>query len=134
MDGAMIQIAGVVGLFFLRLIVPLTIMFAVGYWLRRLDAKWQAEAEARQKTAQRGQPVALQSLPLAADDVGQLIRERCWDLRRCASTKRAQCPAFAQPDVLCWQAREQAEGQLPAKCSGCELYAQDHQEQSSVRH
>jgi len=34
----------VVGIFLLRLGVPLAITLAVGYWLRRLDAKWEAEA------------------------------------------------------------------------------------------
>ena len=37
----------VLGLFLLRLGVPLAVTLAVGYWLRRLDNKWQAEARAR---------------------------------------------------------------------------------------
>ena len=50
-----LQAAGVVGLFFLRLVIPLALMLVVGYWLRRLDAKWQLEARAR-KAEKQAQP------------------------------------------------------------------------------
>ena len=49
MDG-LLQTAIIVGMFFLRLGVPLLITLLVAYWLRRLDDKWQAEARARQET------------------------------------------------------------------------------------
>jgi len=42
-----LQLAAVVGIFVLRLGLPLAITLAVGYWLRQLDAKWQVEAQAR---------------------------------------------------------------------------------------
>jgi hypothetical protein len=35
----------IVGLFVLRLVVPLAVTLAVGYLLRRLEVKWQAENE-----------------------------------------------------------------------------------------
>jgi hypothetical protein len=44
MDGSWITILGVLGLFLLRLGVPLAITLIIGYWLRRLDDRWQAEA------------------------------------------------------------------------------------------
>ena len=47
---ALSQTAIIVGMFILRLGIPLAIMLLVGYWLRRLDNKWQAEAKARQET------------------------------------------------------------------------------------
>ena len=49
MDG-LLQVAVIVGMFILRLGVPLLITFLVAYWLRRLDGKWEAEARARQET------------------------------------------------------------------------------------
>ena len=47
---ALLQTAIIVGMFTLRLGIPLAITLLVGYWLRRLDNKWQAEAKARQET------------------------------------------------------------------------------------
>jgi hypothetical protein len=49
MDG-LLQIAVIVGMFILRLGVPLLITLLVAYWLRRLDGKWEAQARARQQT------------------------------------------------------------------------------------
>ena len=49
MDG-LLQTVIIVGMFILRLGIPLIITLLVGYWLRRLDNKWQAEAKARQET------------------------------------------------------------------------------------
>jgi len=48
MDG-LLQVAVIVGMFILRLGVPLLITLLVAYWLRHLDGKWEAEARARQE-------------------------------------------------------------------------------------
>lgn len=50
------EVVVITGMFVLRLGVPLAITLAVGYLLRRLDAKWQAESEAqwRANTATTG--------------------------------------------------------------------------------
>ena len=39
--------AGVVGMFLLRLGIPLAITFAIAFGLKRLDARWQKEAQER---------------------------------------------------------------------------------------
>ncbi|RLT41109.1 MAG: hypothetical protein DWI57_07430 [Chloroflexi bacterium] len=44
--------AVILGLFLLRLGVPLLITAAVCYGLRRLDTRWQAEAEAERRNRQ----------------------------------------------------------------------------------
>ncbi len=49
MDG-LLQVAAIVGMFILRLGVPLLITLLVAYWLRHLDGRWEAEARARQET------------------------------------------------------------------------------------
>jgi hypothetical protein len=41
------QAAIIFGLFMLRLAVPLAMVLLVGYCLRRLDERWQAEALAQ---------------------------------------------------------------------------------------
>ena len=41
----------IIGMFILRFGVPLAITLAVGHWLCRLDARWQAEVKARRREA-----------------------------------------------------------------------------------
>jgi hypothetical protein len=107
------EILAVVGLFLLRLGVPLAITLAVGYWLRRLDAKW--EAEALRQWAEEEPPEALKALDKA--------EQPCWELKGCNGASRAKCPACKYSDIPCWVARLRASGQMPAECYGCELFS-----------
>jgi hypothetical protein len=100
----------VVGGFALRLGVPLAITLAVAYWLRRLDAKWEAEAWTQWKASQ-------------AQKEGAADPKPCWTLKGCGETARAGCPAFKQPKIPCWLARRRAEGRLPSACYNCELFS-----------
>jgi hypothetical protein len=112
------QVAIILGMFFLRLGVPLLIILAVGYWLRRLDAKWQAEAVARQAASQMLNNTDI-TPPL---EMFQVIEISCWVFNDCPEAIRSQCPAFQQPDLPCWLARQRAEGRIPARCYNCELF------------
>jgi len=122
-----LQAAIILGMFILRLGVPLVITLAIGAWLRRLDAKWRAEALAQQQVrplvgkADRAQrPVEVEPKteePVKARD------KPCWILKNCPETIRSRCPAFQHPEIPCWLARRQAEGRLPATCYGCELFS-----------
>ncbi len=47
MEAWLLPSAIVVGMFIVRLGVPLAITLAIAYFLRRLDAKWKAEAQAK---------------------------------------------------------------------------------------
>ena len=105
----------VAGMFVLRLGVPLAITIAIGYLLRRLDAKWQAEAWAQWETSQM-QEAAAGPTPSAA-------KQPCWTLKGCSEAVRDRCPAFKRPNIPCWLARRQAEGRLPAACYDCELFS-----------
>jgi hypothetical protein len=49
--GEWLQVPIAIGMFILRLSVLFGVILAVGYWLRRLDAKWQAEAKVRRREA-----------------------------------------------------------------------------------
>jgi hypothetical protein len=119
----------VLGLFILRIGVPLAITVGIGYVLTRLDAKWQAEADQQaqeQQAVQRKQS----SLPASGFQVpvgkpaGLMATAGppCWSLKGCTEAMKAQCAACHQPGTPCWMARTNAEGRLPAKCKGCELY------------
>jgi hypothetical protein len=105
----------ILGMFVLRLGVPLMITLGVGYLWRRLDAKWQAEAEAQQK-ADRAPQKAVQS------GVLDKLTQSCWSIKGCDEAVRANCAAFKQPDTPCWLARRRSEGGLPTECYSCEQF------------
>jgi len=114
------QAAIILGMFILRLGVPLAITLAVGYWLRKLDAKWQAEARARlqQQQAQEKAAAAKSALKMY-----RVIEQPCWVLKNCPDEARSKCPAVEKPYLPCWMARCQAEGQIPPECYYCHLFS-----------
>lgn len=113
------QAAIIIGMFILRLGVPLAITLLVGYWLRRLDARWQAEAEERRQQFKAQQKAAVEP-PI---EMFRILEQPCWVFKDCPQNVRWQCPAFQQPQLRCWEARRAAEGQIPAACFQCELFS-----------
>ena len=109
----MADILAVLGMFVLRLGVPLAITLAIGYWLRRLDARWEAEAVAR--WGQQAPPASVTALKTAA--------QPCWEMKGCSEAKRAECPACKAWDIPCWVARLRATGRLPGECHACAQFA-----------
>jgi hypothetical protein len=107
------EILLVVGMFILRLGVPLALTLAVGYGLRRLDARW--EAEARAQLEREALPAELKAL--------KTTEQPCWELKGCDEESRAQCPASKFWGIPCWVARLRATGRLPAECPNCELFS-----------
>lgn len=107
-----------IALFVLRLGVPIAITILVTWGLRRLDARWQAEAEAQLAsqavTAGRFVPAAMKA-PLAK-------QTPCWEYRNCAEAKKSCCAAARDSDLPCWMARLRADGRLPGGCYGCILF------------
>lgn len=112
------QAALVALMFILRIGVPLAITLGVGYWLRRLDKKWQAEAASRQATALAQREIERQ--PSAR--IIEPPKEPCWQMHQCPEATRDCCPAFLNTRVPCWMARYLTGGRLPAKCYGCALF------------
>ena len=114
-----LQEAGfVVGLFVLRIGIPLAIVFGIGYGLRRLDAKWQAEAMAEQATELAKQAEAEPNI-----EIIKIIDSPCWVTENCPKSDFVQCAAYKTPDTPCWLARYRAEGHLQAKCYLCPRFA-----------
>lgn len=114
-----LQVAIILGMFILRLGVPLLITLAIGYWLRRLDARWQAEALAQREANRLEHQEATEPALKGVNG----IEQPCWVLKGCPETVRARCPAFRQPEAPCWLVRLRVEGRLPAGCYACELFA-----------
>lgn len=102
----------IVGMFVLRLGVPLAITLAVGYGLHRLDARWEAEARADRNRAEL--PVDVKALKKS--------ERPCWEVKGCNEAQKAECPACRLLDIPCWVARLRTTGLLPFECQGCELF------------
>ncbi len=114
----LIETLALIVLFVLRLGVPIAVTVAIVGGLRRLDARWQAEAD-----AQRTSRAVAAGLIASAAAVSPLAAERpCWERNNCPPEKRQPCAACALTDIPCWMARLRADGKLPARCYGCALF------------
>ena len=111
MDGPL-EAAVIAGMFLLRIGVPLGLTLTVAYFLRRLDARWQAEAWAEWEASHPQEEVIAEAKLLQPS-------EPCWSLKGCDEATRANCAAPKQPDIPCWLARRRNEGKLPAECYNC---------------
>jgi hypothetical protein len=110
------ETVAVLALFLLRIAVPLLVTLAIAYALRRLDVKWQTEAQTQWTAAE-----------LSAEQIAELKAlkpERpCWEVKGCSEEMRAKCPACGPLDIPCWVARLRASGHLPSTCPNCEMFA-----------
>ena len=111
-----------VGLFGLRVVVPLAVIGGLGYVLKRLDERWQADAT-RQRQPWSG-AVPRQSVPVLGDGLMLQDNAPCWVRRDCGLERRAECPAWLRPELPCWLARMEVESQLPSACPGCASFVQ----------
>jgi hypothetical protein len=89
----------------LRFGIPVVFTGLLIWWLRRLDIRWQAEAEETGR------------LRLA-----QISRTPCWEIRHCSEESRASCPAYQHQDTPCWQVMRQITGRLPERCFDCPVF------------
>ena len=108
----------VVGLFLLRLGVPLAVTLTVGYWLRRLDNKWQAEARARWQAVDPKQKEIVETLKSLKTE--RFCRKEI-DYDTIIRKLESDCGLL---DIPCWMARLRATGRLPNECYDCELFAE----------
>jgi hypothetical protein len=112
------EIAALLVLLIVRLGVPIAVTAGIVWGLRRLDARWQAEAE-----AQRVSRAVAKGLVSPAAAASPLLAEGpCWKQVNCAPEKQSHCPACQLTDIPCWMARLRTEGKLPARCYGCALF------------
>jgi hypothetical protein len=126
------EILYIIGLFVLRLGIPIAVTLTIAYFLHRLDARWEKEARLQQdagratkEVEQRKsvsiplpQPAMPVPIPLALDSYGK----PCWELKDCDPVEMADCPARQDSSVPCWQARRQEEGRIPVECYHCEIF------------
>lgn len=86
----------------LRLLIPIALTVVAIYFLRRLDARWQA-------TATRRAP--------------EISKPECWKIKGCSEEKRKTCKG-AQAAEPCWQAFRHQNGYLKEECLGCDVFRQ----------
>jgi hypothetical protein len=99
------EIATVVAGLLLRLGLPLVVTAGAIWLLRRLDARWQAEAEQ------------------TSTQVPVVPVERCWEVKQCPPEKVVHCPAYLDQGAPCWQQLRDGSGHLQERCLACELFA-----------
>jgi hypothetical protein len=97
----------VVGLL-LRFGIPIVLTVLAAWGLRRLDQRWQAQAEHA-----RPAPLGLGAAPAEV---------RCWEQTDCPPEKHEGCPAFLRPSVPCWQVFREKSGELPTDCLRCGVF------------
>lgn len=112
------ETSAMLGLLLLRVGIPLAVMVLVAWAFGRLDARWQAEADARRAS----QAVASGKLAPAAVKAALAASKPCWEIHGCSEEQRRNCPACQLLDLPCWMARLRTENRLPSRCYGCALF------------
>jgi hypothetical protein len=138
-----IDLMAVIGMFLLRVGVPLGITVGMVFLLKRLDQRWEMEARAERKAGKvveqpAGVPVA-PSKPVPSPELPFVPPPAVPDRRiqpgvsagqavqrglsaKTSRSEKAQCSAPQNPDKPCWQARFDAEGQIPEECVTCDIF------------
>lgn len=91
----------------LRFAIPIVLTLLAVWFFRRLDRRWQAEAQERAR------------LQMALAAAG---RTPCWEEKQCSPDRREHCPAYQQEGVLCWQIFRDKEGNLKPPCLDCGVF------------
>ena len=83
-----------------RLALPVVLTVLLVYFLRRLDKRWQAEANYS--------PASIQ-------------KPECWKIKGCSAEQREDCAAFNSL-LPCWQVFRLPNGYLTEKCISCKVF------------
>ena len=83
-----------------RLAIPIAGTAILIYFLRKLDAHWQAEAQVPLRVVQKGQ---------------------CWKIKDCSPAQQERCAA-ASSALPCWQVFRKPNGYLQEECITCQVF------------
>lgn len=100
-------------LFFVRLLVPLVVLLALGY----LYERWSAKRTVRHRRTEE-ETAGRKNWPSA----GTLNCAPCWESKNCTPEQRALCPAARRRGVPCWLTMQLVEGRLPERCLDCQVF------------
>lgn len=90
-----------------RFAIPFGFTAILVILLKRLDVRWQKEAELDRR-----------SLPRL-----KVIKPQCWETKHCSLENQAVCPA-RKAEAPCWQFFRSTQGQLREACLGCQVFAE----------
>lgn len=93
----------------LRVGVPVVLTLALILVFKYFDALWKRDAALRKSER-----------PLLST---QVRNTGCWEVNGCSEEGRSRCPAYANPDIPCWQVFRNKNGQLKERCLGCGVFA-----------
>ena len=96
----MISILYILAGLLLRLAIPILGTLLIIFILRKLDARWQAEAE-------------LQAIPIE--------KPECWKIKGCSPEKMQTCAACTS-SLPCWQVHRLPNGYLRGECLSCPVF------------
>ena len=96
----------VIGLL-LRFAIPIALTVLAVWFFRRLDRRWQAEAQEHAR------------LQMALAAAG---RTPCWEQKQCSPERREKCLAYQQQGVPCWQVFRDKDGNLRPACLECGVF------------
>ena len=98
----MIALLALIAGLIIRLAIPVALTALLIFMLRKLDVRWQVEA-------QLPQPV-MQGI-------------ECWKLKNCTPEQRNTCVAY-QAALPCWQSKRLPNGYLREECLSCEIFTE----------
>ncbi|NCF68199.1 MAG: hypothetical protein GWP61_19725 [Chloroflexi bacterium] len=108
MELSFIEVAAILIGILIRFAIPIALTALIALFLKWLDRRWQAEAEAdAAESAQRAASVAQE-------------RQPCWEIHNCPPKMRKDCKAYLQPDTPCWEIFR-TNGQLKPACKTCKV-------------
>lgn len=91
----------IVGLL-VRLAIPILGTLLLVYFLRKLDARWQAEAELYQQLVEKPE---------------------CWKIKGCPPQQTQDCEAH-KSELPCWQVNRLPNGYMRDECLSCEVFTE----------
>jgi hypothetical protein len=98
----MISLLALIAGLLIRLAIPLAITALLIFFLRKLDAYWQSQAQ-------------------ITEPVNQEVN--CWEIKGCTPEQRKNCIA-TQSNLPCWQAKRLPNGYLHEECLSCEVFTE----------
>ena len=99
LDTLLVLILGIL----VRFAIPIGVTALLVWLFRKLDQRWQAEAELTTEKALAKNP-------------------GCWEINNCPEEQRARCRAFANPNMACWHVFRDSDGLLQEQCLGCDVF------------
>lgn len=115
------SVLAVIGLFVLRLGVPVVVMVLLAWAANSYAQHEEMRAlEAKRKEA-------------AAQAAAVLAPQTCFEVKGCAEAAKADCAAMRRPELPCWLAKQLSTGRLSPTCQACAMYKRSAEAAVTVR-